>query len=78
MEKVSNSQIIFCKRCVESNQRYIGSVPFADTKTSIKQRTSFEDEICGACKYSEYKKTIDWKARENELIKILDKYKIIY
>jgi|TARA_B110000027_G_scaffold28339_1_gene31097 N-acetyl sugar amidotransferase len=75
MEKISNSKIIFCKKCVESNQRYIGSIPFADTKTSIKQRTSFEDEICGACKYFEQKKTINWKSRENELIKILDKHR---
>ena len=75
MEKISNSKIIYCKKCVESNQRYIGSIPFADTKTSIKQRTSFEDEICGACKYFEQKKTINWKSREKELIKILDKHR---
>ena len=75
MKNSANSKIIFCKKCVESNQRYIGSVPFSDTATSKKQLTSFDDGLCGACKYFEYKKTIDWKSRENELIKILDKYR---
>ena len=52
----SDEKIIFCKKCVESNQRYIGSVSFFDMKESRKQRTIFDNGICGACKYFEYKK----------------------
>ena len=71
----SDEKIIFCKKCVESNQRYIGSVSFFDMKESRKQRTIFDNGICGACKYFEYKKNIDWKSREEELVSILDKYR---
>ena len=48
--------IIFCKKCVESNQRFIGSIQHSDTKNSVRQRTNFEDGICRACKYFEEKK----------------------
>ena len=55
------SKVIFCKRCVISNQR---------------PRIVFDSEgVCNACRYFEYKKTIDWEKRENELIKILDKHR---
>ena len=29
-----NEKVIFCKNCVESNLRYLGSIPFADTVES--------------------------------------------
>ena len=67
--------IIFCKKCVESNQRFIGSIQHSDTKNSVRQRTNFEDGICGACKYFEEKKKIDWKRREEELQSILEKFR---
>ena len=54
-----------------SNQRFMGSIQHLDTKDGIKQRTSFDDGICGACEYFEQKK-INWK-EEKELIEILDK-----
>ena len=51
-------KVIFCKKCVISNQR---------------PRIILDKEgICNGCRYFEYKKTIDWKAREKELLKILD------
>jgi N-acetyl sugar amidotransferase len=55
-------KVIFCKRCVVSNQR---------------PRTTFDKKgICSACRYHEKKhKIIDWKKRENELIKLLDKHR---
>ena len=40
----------------------------------MRQRTNFEDGICGACKYFEEKK-IDWKSREEELQSILEKFR---
>jgi N-acetyl sugar amidotransferase len=34
-----------------------------------------EDGVCDACRYAEEKKQIDWETREEELIKLLDKYR---
>ena len=67
-----NEKVIFCKNCVESNLRYLGSIPFADTVESKKQVTFFEEGVCGACKYFETKHKIDWQEREKELIEILN------
>jgi len=57
-----NRKIVYCKRCVLSNQR---------------PRTMFnEDGICAPCLYSEFKKTmIDWDKREKELEKLCDKHR---
>ena len=74
-------KVIFCKKCVESNQRYIGSIAHLDQKPSNqkdekKQRTDFSsDGICSACLYYEQKKKIDWKEREKELVDLLSKYR---
>ena len=55
-------EILFCKRCVMSNQR---------------PRITFDAEgVCGGCSNNElYKKKIDWNKREEELNKLLDKYR---
>ena len=77
----SQKKVIFCKKCVESNQRYIGSIAHLDQKPSNqkdekKQRTDFSsDGICSACLYYEQKKKIDWKEREKELVDLLSKYR---
>jgi N-acetyl sugar amidotransferase len=75
MSQQNINKIIFCTKCVESNQRFMGSIQHLDTKDNIKQRTSLENGVCGACKYFEQKKKIDWKQREKELIEILDKHR---
>ncbi len=52
-------KVAFCKTCVISNQR---------------PKIDFDEKgICAACRYFEYKKTISFKKREEELKKILDK-----
>ena len=43
-----NKKITFCKKCVESNQRYMGSIQHTDKKDAPKQRVSFE----GKCLWS--------------------------
>tara|TARA_Y100000389_G_C17400688_1_gene485151 strand:- start:122 stop:1282 length:1161 start_codon:yes stop_codon:yes gene_type:complete len=54
-------KVIFCKKCVISNQR---------------PKIVFDEEgVCSACRYFEYKKTIDFKQRENELIELCNKYR---
>ena len=70
------SEIKFCIKCVESNQRFLGSVTHEDRKGKYQQRTLFnEKQVCSACSYYEYKKNIDWKEREKELKDLLDQYR---
>jgi len=69
-------KVIFCKKCVESNQRFMGSIPHFDQKILNKQTASFgEDGVCKACKYFETKEKINWEEREKELVDILNKYR---
>ena len=54
-------KVVFCKKCVISNQR---------------PRIVFDKNgVCTACNYFEYKAKINWKERENELLKLLEKYR---
>jgi len=54
-------KIRWCKRCTVSNQR---------------PRIVFDDKgICSACNNMSYKEQIDWKKREEELLKLLDKHR---
>jgi len=55
-------EIIFCKKCVISNQR---------------PRITFDDEgICNACRYWERKDSyINWDERESELKELLEQFK---
>lgn len=69
-------KVVFCKKCVDSNQRPVSSVEFKHT-TSKKHGTSYFDNegVCDACRFAEQKENIDWKKREEELLKLLDKYR---
>ena len=69
-------KVIFCKRCVISNQRPASSIEFKHT-TNRKHRTMNIDEqgICDACRYAEEKEKIDWASREKELVKLLERYR---
>ncbi len=54
-------EVKFCKRCTISNQR---------------PRIVFDEEgICGACRYAEYKRSIDWEQREDELADLCQKFR---
>lgn len=68
---------MFCTKCVISNQRPNSAVEYEHTKNSKKTTINFdENNICDACRQAEYKKkTIDWKAREKELITLCDNYR---
>ena len=55
-------QVKFCKECTISNQR---------PRTVLDKKG-----ICSACNYSRYKREkIDWKQREKEFIKLLEKFR---
>ena len=69
-------KIFFCKRCVESNQRFVSSVQHKMKPDEIKNRALFdEDRICLSCKYFDYKDDINWVSREKDLKFILNKHR---
>ena len=69
-------EVKFCKKCVMSNQRPTSSVEFKSTKDSKKTTMNFDEEgICDACRNAEIKENINWGVREEELVKLLDKYR---
>ncbi len=54
-------EVKFCKKCTISNQR---------------PRISFDEKgICSACNFADFKKSLNWKAREDELKKLCDKFR---
>jgi|TARA_B100001093_G_scaffold512506_1_gene582499 N-acetyl sugar amidotransferase len=54
-------KILFCKKCTISNQR---------------PRIIFDEKgVCSACNFAEFKKSLNWKAREDELRKLCDKFR---
>ena len=69
-------KVLFCKRCVYSNQRPSSSVEFKHT-TQHKHSTLHldEDGVCDACRYAEIKERIEWKKREEDLLRLLEKYR---
>ena len=69
-------KIIFCKKCVESNQRFLGSVQHNATKDEIKDTVLFDEKgVCLSCRYFEEKEKTDWKLKEKELMDVLDRHR---
>lgn len=70
-------EVAFCSRCVISNQRPSSTVEFKHTIKSKKQTINLDEEgVCDACKTADVKNNkIDWNNREEELLKLLDKYR---
>jgi N-acetyl sugar amidotransferase len=69
-------KVVFCKRCVMSNQRPASAVEFKHTINSKKVTLNIgEDGVCDACRQAEEKEYIDWGKREEELLRLLDKYR---
>ncbi len=68
--------VIFCKKCVMSNQRPASSVEFKHDKNKKHRSMNIDSEgICDACRAAETKEKIDWNNREDELLKLLDRYR---
>ncbi len=70
-------KVVFCKKCVISNQRPSSAVEFKHKKNDKKETISFDEEgICSACRYNEIKdKIINWEEREEMLKKLLEKHR---
>ncbi len=69
-------KVVFCKRCVMSNQRPASAVEFKHTINSKKVTLNIgEDGVCDACRQADEKENIDWGKREEELLRLLDKHR---
>jgi len=69
-------EVVYCKRCVMSNQRPSSYPEFKHTSKRITPTLHIDEEgICDACRYADRKEQIDWEARERELVKLLDQYR---
>lgn len=70
------AEVVFCKRCVMSNQRPASYPEFKHTKDRITPTLHIDEEgACDACRYNEQKPVIDWEAREKELYELLDQHR---
>lgn len=68
--------VVFCKKCVMSNQRPASAVEFKHTIQSKKTTMNMDDDgVCDACRTAEQKESIDWGMREEELIALLDEHR---
>ena len=69
-------EVVFCRRCVMSNQRPASYPEFKHTRDRKTPTLHIgEDGVCDACRYAEMKEQIDWEAREKELLKLLDRFR---
>jgi len=70
-------EVIYCNRCVYSNQRPSSTVEFKNSKDQNKTTLIFDkDGVCNACRWAEMKDTvIDWEEKESELIKLCDSHR---
>ncbi len=69
--------VVFCKKCVISNQRPNSAMEYRHTKDSRKATIHFDEHgICDACRLAEQKKsTIDWAEREKALQELCDRHR---
>lgn len=68
-------EVIFCSRCVVSNQRPNSCVEHKNTAATPKTTIRFVDGVCDACRVAERKKSIDWAERERELRELCDRHR---
>jgi len=70
------SEVKFCKRCVESNQRPSTTIEYKHNQNSKKETIAFDDKgVCSACNFSLKKEEIDWGERDKMLRELCDKHR---
>jgi N-acetyl sugar amidotransferase len=70
------NKVIFCKKTLTSNQRPNSAIEFSHNIYSKKQTLSIDKNgISDTWKYSRIKKKINYKFRENSLLRLLDKHR---
>lgn len=69
-------EVVFCRRCVMSNQRPASYPEFKHTRDRKTPTLHIDEEgVCDACRYAEMKERIDWEAREEELLRLLERFR---
>ncbi len=70
------SKVVFCRKCVISNQRPNSAVEYEHTRSSRKQTINFDKDVCDACRFAERKRdSIDWDDREKQLRDLCDRHR---
>lgn len=70
-------KVVYCKKCVISNQRPNSAVEYKHTKESKKATIHFDEQgVCDACNFTERKRyLIDWEDRDKQLCELCDKHR---
>ncbi len=70
-------EVRFCRLCVMSNQRPASVPEFQHTpeRDGAKYMHIDEEGVCDACRHAERKTSIDWSKREEDLLRLLDRYR---
>jgi N-acetyl sugar amidotransferase len=69
-------QVVFCRRCVYSNQKPNSEAEYKHTSATKKPTVNFDKEgICQACRTIEAKQHIDWSIREAQLRDLCDRHR---
>ncbi len=70
------SKVVFCKKTLVSNQRPNSEIEYKHNKKT-KKKTMFisKNGLSDAWIYSRIKKKINWKKRESELLRLLDRHR---
>lgn len=70
------SEVVYCRRCVMSNQRPCSYPEFKHTRDRRTPTLRLDEAgVCDACRYAEIKEQIDWEQREQQLAALLDRYR---
>ena len=68
--------VVFCRRCVMSNQRPSSYPEFRHTRDRVTPTLRIDaDGVCDACRFADLKEQIDWETRERELVALLDRFR---
>ena len=69
-------KVLFCKRCVMSNQRPASTPEFSKVRTEDTNSAAFgTDGVCDACNFIEFKKSFNWEERKVQLEKLCDQHR---
>ena len=69
-------KVLYCKKCVISNQRPSSTVEFKAKEKEKKKTIFFDTEgICDACNFNQIKNKINWVERDKDLEKLLRKFR---
>lgn len=71
------SNVVYCKKCVISNQRPNSAEEYKHNKETKKTTIRFDiDGVCDACRFAEKKNNdIDWEGREKQLIELCNHHR---